>query len=211
LDDIEDLFAPQVVENIDLARDEISGSCEDLAASVTMSGSLDECDNLVDGNGSCEDLVASVSVNDDFAGLGSSPRELLYLAAASGAGLRSYETLEAILFDSEFQFGLAVRERFEKLGDNQEIDMSGCGSAWCNELAWDLCIVLCCGPGGEGLRGLLHLNSVREFAAKYLVSNAKTLSDALRKSESTEARLMYSSCVHTMAAGLGQTLRSCMA
>ena len=108
VDDLEDFLAPQVVENIDLARNEISGSCEDLAASVTMPERLDECDNLVYGNGSCEDLAASVSVNDDIAVLGTPPRELLFLNAASGAGLLDNETYEAILFDCELQFGLAV-------------------------------------------------------------------------------------------------------
>ena len=53
--------APKVVGNIDLARNAISGSCEDLAASVSKPERLDEFDK----NGSCEDLAASVSVDDD--------------------------------------------------------------------------------------------------------------------------------------------------
>ena len=195
LDDIEDLLAPQVVENIDLARNEISGSCEGLAASVTLPGRLDECDKLVLEN-------CAPSVNDDFAVHGSSPRGLLFLNAASGAGLRDYETHKAILFDCEFQFGLAVMERFEKLENKPEIDMSGCGSAWCSEFVWDFCILSCCGPGGEEIRESLHIGSVRDYAAWELVSRAKPLSDARRKCEST-----YSPCVHKMAADFVQTLR----
>jgi len=53
--------APKVVGNIDLARNSISGSCEDLAASGSKPERLDEFDK----NGSCEDLAASVSVDDD--------------------------------------------------------------------------------------------------------------------------------------------------
>ena len=44
-----------------IARNAISGSCEDLAASGSKPERLDEFDK----NGSCEDLAASVSVDDD--------------------------------------------------------------------------------------------------------------------------------------------------
>ena len=116
--------------------------------------------------------------------------------------MRDYETHKAILVDCEFQFGLAVMERFEKLENKPEIDMSGCGSAWCSEFVWDFCILSCCGPGGKEIREFLHIGSVRDYAAWELVSRAKPLSDARRKCEST-----YSPWVHTMAADFVQTLR----
>jgi hypothetical protein len=93
-----------------------------------MEAELEAPLNVNDNEHDIHEQTSRQSVEDS----GSLPRDLLYLNVTSGAVSLDNQIIKGSLHDYEFELGLEVLLRFEKLGDNPELDMSGCCVAWCS-------------------------------------------------------------------------------